>query len=279
MSIQQLIRDFIRVGFSSKDFYGALSGMYRRFYGEDLMLHYPLCRRRGEGLFQCQKNLTDYCLTKLPDLGGQQVLEVGCGNGVQSLYIFEHHQPARVTGVDLSRDNIEIAERHRSTSKQLLFFLDDAQELSRIEDRSIDTVINIESAFHYPDKNRFLSQIHRVMKSGGRFLIADILNRGKSGSGFLSFWQGRMSLNHWTLDEYLNGFRANGLRITHQEDITPRILHGYRNTRIWSRSFRAQSLTPALIGYSWGKAMAAINSILLLTLRRYHIFVGEKVPA
>jgi hypothetical protein len=78
------------------------------------------------------------------------------------------------------------------------------------------------------------------------------------------------------LEEYRNGLRANDLRINHQEDITPLILHGYRNTRIWSRTFLAQSLIPALMGYTWGKAMAAVNCLLLLTLRRYCLFVGEK---
>jgi len=276
MPIQTLVKDFVRVGLSSKDFYSVINGVYRRFYGEELMLHYPICRRRGEGLLQCQKNLTDYCLSKMPDLREQQVLEIGCGNGVQSAYILENYKPAHITAVDLSRANIAIARNRLIPPDRLLFLLDDAQELTRIKDQSIDTVVNIESAFHYPEKSRFLAQIHRVLKPGGRFLIADILNRGESGSKTLSFWQRRMNLNHWTLEEYRNGIRANGLRINHQEDITPLILHGYRNTRIWSRTFLAQSLIPALIGYSWGKAMVAVNCLLLLTLRRYYLFVGEK---
>jgi ubiquinone/menaquinone biosynthesis C-methylase UbiE len=279
MSIQTLVWDFVRVGFSSKDFYSVMNRAYRRFYGEDLMLHYPICRWRGEGLLQCQKNLTDYCLSKLPDLREQQVLEIGCGNGVQSAYILEKCKPARITAVDLSQANIAIAQNRATLPDRLLFLLDDAQELSRIEDQSIDTVVNIESAFHYPDKNRFLAQIHRVLKPGGRFLIADILNRDLRGRKTLSFWQRRMNLNHWTLQEYRNAIGANGLQINHQEDITRLILHGYRHARIWSRTFLAQSLIPGLMGYSWGKAMAAINCLLLLTLRRYYLFAGEKSKA
>ena len=279
MSIQDLVTDFIRVGFSSQDFYSVINGAYRRFYGEDLMLHYPICRHSGEGLLQCQKNLTDYCLAKLPNLHGQQVLEIGCGNGVQSAYILENHDPARLTAVDLSRDNIRIAQKRSPPVDRLVFLLDDAQELVHIGNESIDTVINIESAFHYPDKSRFLYQINRVLKPGGHFLIADILNRGAKSSKTLSFWQGRMDLNHWTLAEYQSGFRTNGLGISHQEEITRLILHGYRHTRIWSRTFLAQRLIPALMGYTWARAMAAINCLLLLTLRRYYLFVGEKRKA
>jgi len=276
MSAQDLVKDFVRVGFSSEDFYGVLNRAYRRFYGEDLMLHYPICRRGTESLLQCQKNLTDYCLAKLPNLCGQQVLEIGCGNGVQSVYILENCKPAGITAVDLSLDNIGIARERSNPADHLVYLLDDAQQLSHIRDESIDTVINIESAFHYPDKNRFLHQINRVLKPDGRFLIADILNRGAYGSKTLSFWQRRMGLNHWTLDEYLNGFRANDLQIDHQEEMTAMILHGYLHARIWSRAFLAQRLIYALMGYTWARAMAAINCLLLLTLRRYYLFVGRK---
>jgi SAM-dependent methyltransferase len=273
------VKEFVRVGFSSKDFYSAINGAYRRFYGEDLMLHYPICRHRGEGLLQCQKNLTDYCLARLPDLRDQRVLEIGCGNGVQSAYIIENYEPASVVAVDLSRANIAIARDRAAYPGRLDFLLDDAQELAHIEDSSVDTVINIESAFHYADKGRFLAQIRRALKPNGRFLVADILNRGTGGSKTLSFWQKRMNLHHWTLEAYREGFRRNRLRIDHEEDITPLILHGYRHTRIWNRTFLGQGLVPALMGYGWGKAMAVVNSLLLLTLRRYYLFVGEKGKA
>jgi len=114
-----------------------------------------------------------------------------------------------------------------------------------------------------------------VLKPSGHFLIADILNRAESGRNAVSFWQRRMNLNHWTLAEYRNAMRVNGLQINYQEDITRLILHGYRHARIWSRTFLAQSLIPALMGYTWGKAMAAVNCLLLLTLRRYFLFAGE----
>lgn len=274
MSIQSLLKDFLRVGFSAKDFYSVMNSVYRRFYAEDLMLHYPICRHRAEALLECQKNLTDYCLSKLPDLRDQRVLEIGCGNGVQSAYILEICRPARVIGVDLSPANIAIAQNRSVHPDRLLFLLDDAQVLTHIEDRSIDTVINIESAFHYPDKDRFLAQIKRVLKPGGAFLIADILNRTESGRNAVSFWQRRMNLNHWTLEEYRNALRASGLRLNHQEDMTPLILRGYRHARIWSRTYLAAGLIPALMGYTWGRAMTAVNSLLLLTLRRYYLFVG-----
>ena len=276
MSAPSLVKLLFRVGFSEKDFYGAMHGVYRRFYGEDLMLHFPLCRRRGEGLLRCQENLTDYCLALLPDLRDQQVLEIGCGNGVQSRYIIENYRPARLTGVDLSRTSIAIARARAAVPGRLLFLADDAQTLARIEDRSVDTVLNVESAFHYPDKRRFLAQIRRVLKPNGRFLIADIINRGAGGSKTLAFWQRRMNLHHWTLEEYRSGLRTSGLRIHHQEDITSLLLHGFRHTRIWSKTFLAQGMAAALMGYLWGRATMAVYSLLLLSLRRYYLFVGQK---
>ena len=44
----------------------------------------------------------------------------------------------------------------------------------------------------------------------------------------------------------------------------------------WSKTFLAQGISAALVGYLWGRATAAVYSLLLLTLRRYYLFVGRK---
>ena len=86
-----------------------------------------------------------------------------------------------ITGIDLNKANIEIANNEKENAKadNVRFFVDDAQNLTQIPSDSIDVLLNIESAFHYPDKPAFLKEVHRVLKPGGQFLIADILSTRK----------------------------------------------------------------------------------------------------
>jgi len=47
------------------------------------MLHYPFYVNPNDDFLQSQKNLTDYCLLLLGDVSGKNILEIGCGNGIQ----------------------------------------------------------------------------------------------------------------------------------------------------------------------------------------------------
>ena len=67
-------------------------------------------------------------------------------------------------------DNLELAIQNNSSEKTT-FMLDDAQKLEQIGDNSVDLLICIESAFHYPDKHAFFSQIKRVLRPDGKLRI------------------------------------------------------------------------------------------------------------
>lgn len=54
----------------------------------------------------------------------------------------------------------------------------DVENLSNmVPRRSIDYVIDVESFFYYPDKQRFLSEVHSVMKEDGIFYLAFFIQR------------------------------------------------------------------------------------------------------
>ena len=278
MSIFSLIANLCRVVFSSSDFYRVMNVIFQQFYGRNYMLHYPFYRKPKEDLLQCQKNLTDYCLSKLPSLYRKSVIEIGCGNGVHTIYILREHNPGYITGVDINPSNIFIAqeEKQKGSLERVDFLVDNAHELSHIKDSSVDVVISIESAFHYPDKPLFLEQMRRVLKPAGCFVIADILNRKVKSKLTAGVWQKRMNLNHWTLYQYMNAMKRAGLEITRVEDISKAILKGYKRSCLWSSSFVKRNALKAMLVYNWGKTMASINSILLMTVRRYYVLVGMK---
>jgi ubiquinone/menaquinone biosynthesis C-methylase UbiE len=172
-------------GFTNGQYYESMNMALKRINNKHMMLHYPLYVKETDSFIQGQQNLTDYCISLLEPLKDKEVIEVGCGNGVQTIYINENHKPSSITGVDLNKNNIDIAnsEMKLANSENVRFVVDDAQNLKNVLSESADVLLNIESAFHYPDKSAFLKEIHRVLKPGGEFLVADILSTRRKREG------------------------------------------------------------------------------------------------
>ena len=80
---------------------------------------------------------------------------------------------AEVTGIDLSRAAIAFCRRMH-TQTRAVFEVGDAENLT-IDDQSVDVVFNLESSHSYPDLPVSISEVHRVLRTGGWLLHADIL--------------------------------------------------------------------------------------------------------
>lgn len=106
------------------------------------------------------------------DCSDCDVLEVGCGRGGGAAYISRYLKARRVVGVDLSENAVTLCNEHYATDG-LEFRTGDAEALP-FPEKSFDRVVNIESAFCYPHRDRFYREVYRVLRNGGYFLYADI---------------------------------------------------------------------------------------------------------
>jgi len=265
----------IETGSSTQNYYQSINNTYRKLYQKLLMLHYPFFEKDEETLEDRQINLTKYCVSQLEKIKNQNVLEVGCGNGTQSIYIYENYQPAKLTGIDINSHNIELANSINGSHQSLDFMVDDAQELTKVPDNSVDVLLCIESAFHYPNKEQFMRQVQRVLKPSGKFLIADILSRSYKNRFFMEKWKRKMSFHHWTENHYLQTFERNGLKVDHTKDITESIKKGYRGYNQWLTRKNFNSFLSFLTFKLFIFAQVKINTFLLNKRRKYFIFIGK----
>jgi SAM-dependent methyltransferase len=104
-------------------------------------------------------------------LRGKEVLEVSCGHGGGAAYLSRTFQPNRYTGLDLNPAAIRFCREHHRMDG-LAFQQGDAEQLPFQAD-SFNVVINVEASHCYPDFQRFLAEVARVLRPGGRFLYAD----------------------------------------------------------------------------------------------------------
>ncbi len=264
--------------FTYDQYYESMNMALRRINNEHTMLHYPLFVKENDSFIQAQKNLTNYCVSLLGPLNGKNILEVGCGNGIQALYINDTFHPLHITGIDLIKANIRIAneEKMNSGADNVSFLVDDAQNLTKIASDSMDVVLNIESAFHYPDKTAFLKEIHRVLKPGGQFLIADILSTRKKREGFMKLWGKQMVHHFWNRKRYDEEFQKSELTVNFYEDISSRVKKGWALYRNWLPAIKRKRLFQNVAFRIFYMINIKMNMFFLSSRQQYVIYRGEK---
>ena len=108
---------------------------------------------------------------------GDSVLDVGCGTGEVALLAKTHAKDGKVYGIDPAPEMIAVA-RSKAVRKNLdIDFRVGVIESLAFTDSSIDVVTSSLMMHHLSDdlKRRGLAEVYRVLKPGGRLLIADFL--------------------------------------------------------------------------------------------------------
>lgn len=109
--------------------------------------------------------------TQVP-LAGRRVLDVGTGRGGGASFVQRHLGAAETVGCDIAHGAIAFCERVHAGVRGLSFRQGDALALPFAAE-SYDAVLNVESAHCYTDRAAFFSEVFRVLRPGGQFLMAD----------------------------------------------------------------------------------------------------------
>ena len=267
-------------GFTTSQYYRSMNMALKRLNNEYTMLHYPFYGNESDSFIQGQRNLTDYCMSLLAPVENKVILEIGCGNGVQAMYIKSKYKPSSITGVDLNPANIEIAnsekERISADKDNIIFHVDDAQNLSKITSGSIDVLLNIESAFHYPDKSAFLKEVCRVLKPGGEYLIADILSTRPERNGIKKIWSKSMVHHFWNRKKYEDSLLKSDLQIKLSKDITAQIKKGWNMYPKWMPKLQRKMFFQNLAYRIFYYINVKLNIYFLNNSQEYVVYVGQK---
>lgn len=116
-----------------------------------------------------------------------RVIEVGCGLGTFAADLAGRFGGV-VMGVDLLAEHVAQARRRGSKAR---FEIGCAMSGLPADPETFDRVLCVESAFHYPDKGAFFAEARRVLRPGGRIVLADICCEAdavafRSGNHFVS---------------------------------------------------------------------------------------------
>ncbi len=164
----------------TQHYYGLMADVIETYYGDG----WHFCPPEYAG--QSRADATARMYNRVSDLlrvqPGKLALDLGCGVGGMLRHV-ARHSGAEITGITLGENEVqqanELIERD-GLSEQCQVVQGDSQDMP-FESSSFDGVFAVYALKYYPDLNRVLSEVHRVLKPGGR-LVAYCLCKSKNYS-------------------------------------------------------------------------------------------------
>lgn len=118
--------------------------------------------------YSVDPSLIDFLAPRDPS--GVRVIDVGCGTGKQLAADREAFPSLSLTGIDLSFNMLRVA---RTRAPSVVWVQGDGQALP-LQSATVDYVTNQFSYPHIPDKLAFFSEVCRVLRPSGRFVLRNI---------------------------------------------------------------------------------------------------------
>jgi SAM-dependent methyltransferase len=154
-------------------------------------------------------------LRKLPLLQAlvRVIAELGCGRGVGSKIVLQRFEAARVLAFDLDPDMVRqpFARVSAKQPGRVILAVADAAVIPA-PSGAFDAVFDFGIVHHVPAWREVLSEVHRVLKTGGRFFFEEVTQQA------LNRWFYRTFLQHPTEDrfsarQFLNELNAHRLKV------------------------------------------------------------------
>lgn len=220
---------------------------------------------------------------------GARVLDAGCGLGGTALWLAAE-RGAEVLGLNLSTRQLERARRaarERGLDDRVRFACADFTA-APAPDGAFDAVIAIESLCHAEDKAAFVAEAARLLRRGGRLVVADYMRvrdaRTPLERTMLAEWA-----DGWTIaplaspQDLTDAGRATGFDVIETVDVTDHMRRSLR--RLYALTFLGLPISTALTAVGLRSARGHRNVVasrrqyeaLRLGLWRYfHLVLVKK---
>ncbi|HSJ67509.1 MAG TPA: methyltransferase domain-containing protein [Anditalea sp.] len=180
------------------------------------------------------ENLNQVMANKISLSPGDIVLDAGCGQGGSSFWIAEKIG-AKVKGITLVPHQVEIANKdsfERNLTDKVSFSIQDYCNTS-FADETFSVIWACESLCHTVEKANFYKEAYRLLKPGGRLIVAEYIRKDRPLSAayetLLKEWLSGWSIPDIdTWDEHCMNMGMAGFTDIDMQDVTANILPSLR---------------------------------------------------
>lgn len=131
--------------------------------------------KNAKTIFEACNDMLDLIIKQANINDGNLILDVGFGYGIQDIIIAERFPNATITAINIIDEQIKYAQRqikNTSLENRINYIKKDAVEIS-FPENTFDSIIAIESAFHFDTREEFLKKAYKTLKPEGRICLAD----------------------------------------------------------------------------------------------------------
>jgi tocopherol O-methyltransferase len=217
--------------------YDESSPMYRYFWylnSNSFALHYGLWDKKTKNIGDALQNTNKVMAEQANITPNDRVLDAGCGIGGSVLWLAKNKK-AEVVGISISAKQIEKAKILAKQAKvdHLVSFSVMDYLHTGFPNESFDVVWAIESVCHAEKKEDFLEEAYRVLKKGGRIIIADgFMNREpeteREKQLVTDFYKGMLLPNLYSFDQFEDAMTKTGFQHVNVVDKTHEVLPSVR---------------------------------------------------
>ncbi|MFN2534314.1 MAG: methyltransferase domain-containing protein [Pseudonocardiaceae bacterium] len=238
---------------------------------DNLAVHFGYTDENTRSHTDALKNMNRVLADRVQIEPGARVLDAGCGVGGSSLWLAQE-RGADVVGITLAARQVEKARSYaarRGLANRVHFEVADFTA-TPFPDASFDVVWAVESLCHAPHKAAFYQEAARVLRPGGRVVVADFVRAGRpldpTGERLLHEW-----LSGWavpdidTHGEHTEHLAAAGFVDTRLDDVTAHTRPSLR--RLYRMAYFTYPL--ALYGYVKGVRSAVQHGNVIASIRQY----------
>jgi tocopherol O-methyltransferase len=223
--------------------YDNISWLYKFFWGSHIHHGYW---EKDESPQEAQENLIKKLVKEAGLKGKETVLDVGCGLGGSSRWLARNLE-CLVTGITLSPKQIKIATeltKKENLNSQVQFQLMDAHHLS-FPAESYDVVWVVECSEHLLDKNKFIQEVSRILRPGGKLALCGWMDSSESREqkNLVKEICERMILpSIGRMEDYSGWMKEAGLEVIMTQDLTSQVSRTWDICTEISRSWKVKTL-------------------------------------